>query len=110
MYQAAIKVIEHSYPNPEYKYGVFSVLGKEIGLADKRGEGWVLRRKRKILSLTETAIALTKNNINDAQRRKVQAMTDENEAKKILEYITPKVTTCSRSVMKRVAAQTGVGK
>jgi hypothetical protein len=79
-----LKIEEHSYPNPAYRYGVFFVEGFEIGRADKKPDGWVLARKRKAMTADEAAIAMVKANLKSAQLRKVKAAVDEAGARTML--------------------------
>jgi hypothetical protein len=79
-----LKIEEHSHPNPAYRYGVFFVEGFEIGRADKKPDGWVLVRKRKVLTANEAALAMVKANLKDAQLRKVKAAADEAGARMML--------------------------
>lgn len=79
-----LKIEEHSYPNPDYRYGVFFVEGFEIGRANKKPGGWVLVRKRKVLTAAEAALAMVKANLKEAQLRKSKAAADEAGARMML--------------------------
>jgi hypothetical protein len=80
-----LSIEEHPYPNPAYRFGVFSVEGFQIGAADKKPDGWVLRpRGRKVMSAHEAALAMVKANLKDAQIRKLKASADEAGAQMML--------------------------
>ena len=79
-----LNIQEFQYPNPAYRWAIFSIEGFEIGRADKKPGGWVLPRKRKVLSATDAALAMVKANLKDAQLRKVKASADEAGAQMML--------------------------
>lgn len=71
----------HNYPNPDYKWCIVHLGGKEIGRCDVREDGYVLRGGRKARPLEDVAMAMLKAAIADAKERRVQAVADETTAK-----------------------------
>lgn len=74
-----LRIEECEYPNGD-TYGVFFLGRHEIGRADKKPDGWVPFRKRKVLSAEMAAKAMIDSMLNAAK-------ADEQHAKKMLEAL-----------------------
>ena len=79
-----VKIEVLNYPNPEFKYGVFRIEGFEIGRAEKKPDGWVLPRKRKVLTAHEAATAMLRDRLKAAQALRLKAASDEYGARMML--------------------------
>lgn len=82
-----LSIEEHAYPNPAYRYGIFRIDGREIGSAEKNGDGWTRKGGRKVMTAEQMAEALLRDALKDARKRKLQASTDEAAAKMLLRGI-----------------------
>lgn len=90
-----LNIEEHSYPNPDYKYGEFSIDGRNIGRAEKHQNGWILRGSRKVRSENDIVFILLDRMIRDARNRKIEATLDEQWAMEAL--LEAKINTSSRT-------------
>ena len=82
-----LRIEEHDYPNPSYKWVSISLDGMEIGRCNKTPEGLVPIGKRKPIEPSGLAEALVRGTLADARKRMKAAAADESRALLLLQKI-----------------------